>query len=172
MFFVIKKKLTFPVNISDQKSEKSMDLLHIFDENKSHYLYIKDFGRFMFSKTKNKTKNCFCKSCFQCFSSENVLTEHKNIFLKINGRQAVKLEKGTIEFENLFKQILVPFKIYSDFECILESDESNEGFCSKNIKITISYSFTYKLVCVDDKFSKPVVLYRRKIAKYLRLNSE
>ena len=60
MFFVIKKKLTFPVNISDQKSEKSMDLLHIFDENKSHYLYIKDFGRFMFSKTKNKTKNCFC----------------------------------------------------------------------------------------------------------------
>ena len=29
--------------ISDQKLENSMDLLLIIDENKSHYVYIKDF---------------------------------------------------------------------------------------------------------------------------------
>ena len=33
-----------------------MDLLVIFDENKSQCVYIKDFGRFMFHKTKNKKK--------------------------------------------------------------------------------------------------------------------
>ena len=49
-------KLTFPIYISDQKFEKSMDLLQIFDGDKSHYMYIKDFDRFMFHKTKNKNK--------------------------------------------------------------------------------------------------------------------
>ena len=68
-----------------------MDLLLIFDENKSHYVYIKDFNRLMFNKTKNKNKKYFCKCCLQSFSSEKVLTEHKENFLIINGKQNVKL---------------------------------------------------------------------------------
>ena len=47
------------------------------NENKLHYVHIKDFDRFMFQKTKNKNKKYFCKSCLKCFSSRNVLTEHK-----------------------------------------------------------------------------------------------
>ena len=90
----------------------------------------------MFLKTKNKNKKYFCKSCLQCFSSENVLTKHKEDFLSINGAQCVRLEKGTIEFKNYFKQIPVPFKIYADFECNLERVERYEGSYSKNIKIT------------------------------------
>ena len=31
-----------------------MDLLLIFEENKSHYVYIKDFDRLMFNKAKSK----------------------------------------------------------------------------------------------------------------------
>ena len=49
-------KLTFPIHISDQKFENSMDLLLVINKNKSHYVYIKDFDRFMFHKTKNKKK--------------------------------------------------------------------------------------------------------------------
>ena len=112
-------------------------ILLVTDGDKSHYVYIKDFDRFMFHKTKNKNKKWFCKSCLQCFSSKNVLTEHKEDCLIINGKQSVKLEKGTIEFENYFIQIPVPFKIYADFECNLKSVESHEGFYSKNIKITL-----------------------------------
>ena len=60
--FCYENKLTFPIYISDQKFENSMDLLFIINENKSHYVYIKDFGRFMFHKTKNKNKkNAFSK---------------------------------------------------------------------------------------------------------------
>ena len=59
------------------------------------------------------------------------MAKHKDVCLKINGAQSVKLEKGAIEFKNLFKQILVPFKIYSDFECILNSVESYKGSCFK-----------------------------------------
>ena len=37
-----------------------MDLLIVADKNKSHYVNIKDFNRFMCSKTKNKNKIHFC----------------------------------------------------------------------------------------------------------------
>ena len=113
-----------------------MDLLLVIDGNKSHYVYVKDFDRFMFHKTKNKNKKYFCKSCLQCFSSKNVLTKHKEVCLSINGAQSVRLEKGTIEFKNYFKQIPVPFKIYADFECNLRGVECYEGSYTKNIKIT------------------------------------
>ena len=36
-----------------------------------------------------------------------MLTEHKNVCLRINGKQSVILEKGTIEFKDYFKQIAV-----------------------------------------------------------------
>ena len=93
---------------------------------------IKDFERFMFHKTKNKNKKWFCRSCLQCFSSENLLIKNKENCLSINGKQPVKLEKG-IKFENYFKQIPVSFKIYADFECNLRSAESYEGSSTKKI---------------------------------------
>ena len=101
--------LVFPIYISNQKFDDSMDLLLLIDNDKSHFVYIKDFYRFMFHKTKNKNKKWFCKSCLQCFSSENVLIKHKENCLSINGKQSVKLEKGIIKFENYFKQISVSF---------------------------------------------------------------
>ena len=78
-----------------------MDLLLLINNDKSHYVCIKDFDRFMFHKTKNK-KKWFCKSCLQCFSSESLLIKHKEDCLSINGKQSVKLEKGIIKFENYF----------------------------------------------------------------------
>ena len=77
-----------------------MDLLLAIDGDKSRYVYVKDFDRFMFNKTKNKNKKYFCKSCLQCFSSKNVLTEHKEICLSINGAQSVRLEIGAIKLKN------------------------------------------------------------------------
>ena len=100
--FPCKKKILtiLPIYVSDQKFEDLMDLLLLVDDDKSHYVYIKDFDKFMFHKTRNKNKKWFCKGCLLCFSSENVLLKHKENFLNINGKQSVKLEKRTIEFEN------------------------------------------------------------------------
>ena len=104
-----------------------MDLLLITDGDESHYVYIKDFDRFIFDKTNNKSKH-FCKSGLQCFSSKNVLTKHKETCLSISVLQSVRLEKGAIEFKNYFRQIPVPFKIYIDFESNLVSVEIYERF--------------------------------------------
>ena len=116
-------KMSFLIYISDQKCEDSIDLLLLIDDDKSDHVYIKDFDRFMFHKTKNKNKKCFCKSCLQCFSKANVLTRHKKDGLSIDEVQSVKVEEGTIEFNNYFKQLPVQFKICTNFECNLKSTE-------------------------------------------------
>ena len=87
-----------------------------------------------------------------------------------NGAQNVKLEKGFIEFKNFNRQIPVPFKIYADFECLLKSCDvaiNNDCFShTSKYQDHIPYSFAYKVVSVDRKFSKDVVLYRGKNAVY------
>ena len=73
-------ELVFSIYFSDRKFKDSKDLLLLIDDNdKSHYVYIKDFNRFMFHKTKNINKKWFCRSCLQCFSSKNVLARDKKI---------------------------------------------------------------------------------------------
>ena len=46
--FSYEDKFVFAKYISDQKFENSMDLLFVIVGDKSHYVYIKDFDRFMF----------------------------------------------------------------------------------------------------------------------------
>ena len=64
MLFCYEKKLTFPIYISYPKFENSMDLLPIINENKSHYVYIKDFDIFMFHKTKKQKQKLLLKRLF------------------------------------------------------------------------------------------------------------
>ena len=119
-----------------------------------------------FIKQKIKNKKWFCKSCLQCFSSENVLLKHKEDCLSINGQQSINLEKGTIEFKNYFKQLPVPFKIYADFECNLNNVECYEGTYTKKYHEHVPCSYAYKVVCIDDKYSKSIVVYRGVNAAY------
>ena len=116
--------------------EKSIDLLLVINENKSHYVYIKDFDRSMFNKTKNKNKKYFCRICLQCFSSKNVLTKHKEDCFSINGAQSVKLEKGTIDFKNCLKKT-VPSSFFLLILCLIyRLLKFMKGSTQKNIKIT------------------------------------
>ena len=62
--------------------------------------------------------------------------------------------------KSYFKQIPVPFKIYADFEGNLKSIESYEGFYSNKYQGNVLCSFAYKLVCVDNEFTKPIVVFR------------
>ena len=52
--------------------------------------------------------------------------------------------------------------MYADFECNLRGVESYEDFTKKKKKLRdhVPCSFAYKVVCVDDGFTKPFVVYR------------
>ena len=97
------------------------------------------------------------------------MIEHKENCLIINGKQSVKSKSGSISFKDYFKQIPVPFKIYVDFEYLLKrvrSNPKNSGSYTEKYQDRIPCSFSYKVVCVDNKFSKKAVLYRGKNAAY------
>ena len=121
--FCYENKTTYPVYLCDQND--SMDLLLISNRFVSHYVYIKDFNRFILNKTKHKGRKYFRKSSLQCFGSENVLLEHKEDCLVINVKQNVKLEERVISFKKNFRKIPVPFKLYPDFECILKNVDND-----------------------------------------------
>ena len=118
----------------------------------------------------NMTKNN--KKYFKyCLVVVKVLTVHKETCLKINGKQTVKWfdwemkRNGSIKVKDHFKQLPVPFTICADFETVLKgvrgSDWNNTSYTEKYQK-RIPYSFAYKVVCIEDKFSKPVVFYKGK----------
>ena len=59
--------LVFLIYVSDRKFEDSVDLLLLIDDDKSHYVYIKDFDRSMFHRKKKKKKNKVLKKLFTVF---------------------------------------------------------------------------------------------------------
>ena len=50
--FCCEHELTYSVYVSHPKFQNCMHLLSITDENKSHYVYIKDFNRFICNVNK------------------------------------------------------------------------------------------------------------------------
>ena len=108
----------YPIYVSKEKFEDHMELLFITENENKHYVLIKDFNKFIFNHTKHNNKKHFCMHCLLCFSSERVLTDHKENCIQINGTQAVKMpneENNILKFENFNKQQAVPFVIYADF---------------------------------------------------------
>ena len=120
--FGYEEKQKFPIYISKEKYQDHMELLLITEGENKHYVLIKDFNKFMFRQNKHEHKKHFCMYCLQCFSREDVLTEHTKNCISINGKQAINMpEKGDkVYFKNHHKQLPVPFLIYADFEAITE----------------------------------------------------
>ena len=171
--FGYEEKQKFPIFISKEKFTDHIELLLITEGENNHYVLIKDFNKFMFNQTKHEHRKHFCMHCLQCFSREDVLTEHKNNCISINGKQAIKMpEKGDkVYFKNHHKQLSVPFVIYADFEAITEKvsgcQPSNEKSYTEAYQKHTDCGFGYKVVCCyEDKYTKPVQIYRGENAVY------
>ena len=149
-----------------------MELLLITEGENKHYVFIKDVYKFMYNQTKHEHRKDFCMYYLQCFSSsDNMLKNNQENCLVYNGQQAIKMpEKGDnmLKFNNVQKQLPVPFVIYADFEAITEKNTrmpANQTMMNhilnhiKNIKsVDIN---GYKVVCCnDDEYSKPVQIYK------------
>ena len=60
-----------------------------------------------------RLKNTFASIVYNLSIVKEFSQSIKKLVLKINGKQTVKLESGSIKFKNHFKQLAVPFKIYA-----------------------------------------------------------
>ena len=172
--FGYENKQPYPIFVSKEKYEDCINLLLITEEKNKHYVLIKDFNNLMYNKTKHKERKHFCMHCLQCFSSERVLSGHKDNCITVNGTQAVKMpdkDNNILKYNNFHKQQPVPFVIYADFEAITEKISSCQP--NNNKSYTEAYQkhtdcgYGYKVVCCyDDKYSKPTKTYRGEKAVY------
>ena len=140
------------------------------EEGKRYYVLIKDFNTFMYDHNLHRGRKHFCRHYLQAFSTEKILKRHIKDCFKINGKQRIIMPKQCeyVKFKNYERKIKSPFIFYSDFESILvpegngkqNPEESYRNKCQEHI----ACSYDYKLVCVDDKFSKPFKTYLGKDA--------
>ena len=70
-----------------------MNLLLITEDENKHYVLIKDFNRMMYNKTKHREKKHFCMYCLQNFTTEQILLKHKDNYMVVNGKQAIRMPK-------------------------------------------------------------------------------
>ena len=145
----------FPLYVSKTFNEQVLNVLLISNEEKSHYVFIKDFNRLMCStvKTKNDHKKHFCMSCLQNFTTKEVLNNHRERCSLINETQAVKYETGIIKFKNHKKQKPIPFIIYADSEFLVKRTNISLSEYTKLYQKHIPNSIGAKLVCIDNKFA-------------------
>ena len=172
--FGYEDKQPYPIYVSKEKYEDHIELLLVTEKENKHYVLIKDFNRFMYNQTKHEHRKHFCMWCLQCFSSDRVLSNHKDICIQVNGTQAIKMpnkDNNILKFYNFHKQQPVPFVIYADFEAITEKvqgcrQEGNKSY-TEAYQIHTDCGYGYKVVCCyDDKYTKPIQLYRGEKAVY------
>ena len=175
------KKSVFPIQISEESYDDHLEVLYIEGENElgeetTHYVYVKDFNRLMFTFTKHKGKKHFCINCLQCFYSNESLAKHRVYCIAINGVQAIDLPKKytdkngverppSVYFKNYYKSLPVPFSIYADFECITEKisgcQPSDIKSYTQQYQKHTACGFGYKVVChYDNRYSGDLVIYR------------
>ena len=169
----------YPIHVSKEKYEDCMNLLLITENENKHYVLIKHFNKFMYDVTKHKDSKHFCMHCLQCFSSERVLTAHKENCFQLNGAQAIKMpdkNNNILKFNNPHRQLPVPFVIYADFEAITEKihgcqPNDDKSYTEAYQKHT-DCGYGYKVVCCyDDKYTKPLQIYRGEKAVYKFMNA-
>ena len=172
--FGYENKQPYPIYVSKEKYEDHMELLLVTEKENKHYVLIKDFNRFMYNQTKHEHRKHFCMHCLQCFSSDRVLSNHKDICIQVNGTQAIKMpnkDNNILKFNNFHKQQPVPFVIYADFEAITEKihgcqQDGNKSY-TEAYQTHTDCGYGYKVVCCyDDKYTKPIQLYRGEKAVY------
>ena len=113
----------------------------------------------MHSKAKHKDRKHFCMACLQNFTTKEILNNHRERCFLINGIPAVKYETVIIKFKNFDKQIPIPFKIYADTECLLKRIGIKEGKYTKLYQDHILNSICAKLVCIDNRFTLPTIIF-------------
>ena len=116
----------------------------------------------MFSRTKHKGKKHYCMPCLQGFTTEKIVFNHKKQCLLVNGYQAVNYGSGIIKFAIYNKQMLILFKIYADTESFFKRTKIKEAEHTIKYQEHQPNSIEAKLVCIDDRFTLPTVIFKGK----------
>ena len=152
--------------ISNQPYDvKRINTLLLEQDEKSHYVLIKNLSRLL--NSKNDKQMFYCERCLIGFTRDDLLQSHLVECRGIN-EQAVRIQMPTennksIKFINHKKQLKAPWVIYADFESIIKKIEgpllsTDKSFTHKS-SIQEACGFCLRVVR-SDGFSPGLVFYR------------
>jgi hypothetical protein len=147
----------------DPSKRMIVRLLLIQEEEKSHYVLIKDFSRSFSSRINNHQHGVvICDNCLLPFNNSERLKKHREsgcynndcvkIVLPTKDKSKLSYEKRPKHIKKLLK---VPFAIYADFESILVPQ--SEGNVIQNHQ---ACSYGYKIVSAFEEYDFPYKSFR------------
>ena len=123
------KTCIYPVYVTSEKSRQHhVNLLLISDNDKFHYVLIKNMSRLLCTNP-NIGQRYFCNYCLHRFYKESSLLNQIDDCSKFGIQKVVSPddEHKRVNFNSIQKMISVPFVIYADFESFLSEVEGPEN---------------------------------------------
>ena len=146
------------------RSETIIDLLLIQDNDKTHFLLIREFSRFMRKSNDTNGKHYFCRNCLNAsFDDKEKLDKHTEVCLKYEAVRAVlpNETENKMKFKNKQNTFRHSFYITADFEATLIPKIK---YCFEEDGTTIKYqqhkpnSFGLYFNCIHPEYNKSIVL--------------
>lgn len=135
-----------------------VNLLLLKNENTSDYCLITELDRFLYRTHLRQSRKYFCSYCLHGFKREDLLQKHQPYCSK-NRPQRVDLPQSEasmiLEFKDYETTFKVPFVIYADFETL--NTKLHTCYATRKLEIC---GYAYKVVCEDERYTKPTVIYR------------
>ena len=141
--------------------ENQIILLMITEDEKWHYLTVKNLSGLLRGITSNHAGDFCCLSCFCAYSTKNKLEAHKKI-CENHDYCHVEMptkDNNTIKYNQGEKSMKLPFTIYADLECLLEKmstcqNNPNESSTTKIKKHTPSGHSLFTHCSLDNSKDK------------------
>jgi hypothetical protein len=158
-----------PLRISkvENTDDRHVDLLLLDDEEKTHYVLIKNLNGFLREQwtDKDHTRH-FCRYCLWGFSNEQALHNHRSegmcTTMGTNPKR-IKLPSKDKCFKTYTpskeKESRFPYVIYADFESILAAPDPKDKKCGNKTRYQVhrACSFAYTLIGLE---KTKIELYR------------
>jgi len=114
-----KENYIFPIRLCKHENIKHMDLLLITDaqNDRSHYIYIHNFDKFM--KKTSCNKRFFCKRCLQSFATDQLRSNHI-LYCKENPPQRLMFPRmKSVNYSIGSNEIAHTYWVSADFETVM-----------------------------------------------------
>ena len=139
-----------PLRTTTEKKEKVVNLLLIHEDEKSHYVLVRDMSRLCSSQT-TKRKKYICELCLSAsYEKEENLAKHKLICSTNESCLCELPQEGNniMRFKNYCNEFMHPFHIVADFESTLQTVNNIKGNTQQYQK-HVQNSFGLKYNCIQ-----------------------
>ena len=143
--------------------QHNIDILLIKNQNKQHYVLIRNFNMLLNTISKNGHRQHFCRRCLQHFGREDLLSKHMEYCFQ---NQACKIqmpskENNILKFNKSNYSLKKPYVAYADFECFNIPEQRQLSEKVKQLTVHKASGFSLAFVNSEGKLiGGETIVYR------------